>query len=160
MTYSDQEFTAIMDAYGDMVLRICFVRLGRMADAQDAFQDVFLLLYTAKNKPRESYLKPWLIRTACNRCTSLLRKRRECAPLSGNELLPEGDVQNGAVREAVLSLPDTVRTAVYLYYFEELSPAQIASILQTSESNVRVRLHRGREALREQLKEEWQNESV
>lgn len=41
MTYSDQEFTAIMDAYGDMVLRICFVRLGRMADAQDAFQDVF-----------------------------------------------------------------------------------------------------------------------
>ena len=56
--YTDEEFKRIMDDWGDMVLRICFVRLRNFADAQDAFQEVFLKLYRAKKTPEPGLLKP------------------------------------------------------------------------------------------------------
>lgn len=154
MSYSEEAFTRIMDLYGDTVLRICFVRLRSYADAQDAFQDVFLSLYRAKKPPEEAYLKPWLIRTACNRCVSLLRAKKPVMPLP-EEIGATVTERNTAVTEAILSLPGPQRTAVYLFYYENMKTAEIASCTGQTDANVRVLLHRGREKLREILKEEY-----
>ena len=56
--------------------------------------------------------------------------------------------------EAVLALPAKYRTAVHLYYYEELSVAEIAAVLGKSEGAVKSRLFRARALLRRYLKED------
>lgn len=154
MKYTDEAFTAIMDKYGDMVLRICYVRLRNLFDAEDAFQEVFISLYKTSNKPDESYLKAWLIKTACNKCTSFLRSKKADAPLPDNASLSFTPYDN-TVEQAILSLEKNQRTAIYLYYYESLSAKEIAEILKLNEGNIRVILHRARQELKELLKEDY-----
>ena len=56
--------------------------------------------------------------------------------------------------EAVLALPAKYRTAVHLYYYEELSVAEIAAVLAKSEGAVKSRLFRLRAGLRDALLKE------
>ena len=53
---------------------------------------------------------------------------------------------------ALLELPEKYRTAIYLFYYEDMSVAQIAGSLGTTETNVKTRLSRGRDMLKEKLK--------
>ncbi len=154
MKYTDESFNAIMEKYGDMVLRICYVRLNNLHDAEDAFQEVFISLYKTLNKPDESYLKPWLIKTACNKCTSFLRSKKTVAQLNDNLSLSDLSYDN-TVEKAILSLEKTQRTAIYLFYYENLSAKEIGEILKLKEGNVRVILHRARQELKEILKEDY-----
>ena len=156
--YTDEEFTYIMNTFGDMVLRICFVRLRNFADAQDVFQEVFLKLYRAKNPPTEDYLKPWLIKTACNQCISHLRGRRIELPLS-EDLSAAEEFHDQTVINAVLSLTKTDRTIVYLFYYENLKTSEIARIIGMKDATVRTRLHRARLTLKELLQEDLYEES-
>ncbi len=153
MRYTDEEFTAIMDRFGDTVLRICYVRLRNLHDAQDAFQDVFINLYRAQKQPEENYLKPWLIRTACNRCASVLRSKKQTFELKEDVAVFQPSFDN-TVENAILSLEKNQRTAIYLFYYENMSAREIGKILGTSENNVRVILHRARAVLKEVLKED------
>ena len=53
---------------------------------------------------------------------------------------------------ALLELPEMYRTAIYLFYYEDMSVAQIAKAVKTTETNVKTRLSRGRDMLKEKLK--------
>ena len=154
LRYSDEEFTRIMNVHGDAVLRLCYVRLADRSAAEDVFQEVFISLYRAVKKPDEEYLLPWLIRVACNKCTSYLRSRKNYAELSGNEAAGDTTFDN-TVENAVLSLDEPQRSAIYLFYYQQLTTREIAEHLGLKEGNVRVVLHRGREKLREMLKEDY-----
>ncbi len=59
----------------------------------------------------------------------------------------------------VLRLPKDQRTAIHLYYYEELSVREIAELLRVTESAVKKRLSRGRQTLRTRLKEEKNDET-
>ena len=54
--------------------------------------------------------------------------------------------------------PEKYRTVIHLFYYENYSIKEIADILKISESNVKVRLNRGRTVLRDTLKEAWDYE--
>ena len=60
--------------------------------------------------------------------------------------------------ETVLSLPEKYRIVIHLYYYEDYSIREIAGVLKISESNVKVRLSRGRRLLRKTLKEDWEDD--
>ena len=60
--------------------------------------------------------------------------------------------------EAVMNLPEKYRIVVHLFYYEDYTVHEIADILKLSESNVKVRLSRGRALLKEKLQEEWEND--
>lgn len=154
MRYTDDEFKRIMDEYGDTVLRICTVRTGNLFDAQDAFQEVFISLYNAKNKPDTPYIKPWLIRCAINECITLMRKRKTTVPVNELSAVVLPDENDKTVVSAVMSLSENQRIPVYLFYFENMSTREIARATGKSETYVRVLLHRGREKLREILEDE------
>ena len=66
---------------------------------------------------------------------------------------PEGK----AMFEEVLKLPEKYRIAIHLFYYEDYSVKEIAEILHTSESNVKVRLSRGRKMLKKTLQEAWED---
>lgn len=60
--------------------------------------------------------------------------------------------------DAVLSLPQKYRLVVHLYYYEDYSVKEIAAVLTLSESAVKNRLLRGRQMLKNMLKEEWNDD--
>lgn len=55
------------------------------------------------------------------------------------------------LEEAVLDLPDQYRTVIGLRDIDELSTAETAAVLDLTEQNVKVRLHRGRAMMRDKL---------
>lgn len=142
--------------YAQMVYRMAYARTGSKTDAEDVVQEVFLRLVRARPSFRdEEHSKAWLLRVAAN-CTNDLfrlpwRKREE--PLRPSMAAEEGPEPSG-VLEAVLALPEKYRLVVHLYYYEELSTAEIGRIIGRSEGAVRSRLFRAKRMLRDLLGEE------
>ncbi len=60
--------------------------------------------------------------------------------------------------ETVMKLPEKYRIVIHLFYYEDYAIREIAEIMHLSESNVKVRLSRGRALLRQILKEEWEDD--
>ncbi len=148
-----------MEAYADMVRRICFVHLKNRHDTEDVFQNVYMkyLLYEGSFESIE-HEKAWFVRVTINACTDWLRalSRRKWVSL---EVLEEECVMPGdpskEVLEAVLRLPEKYRDVIYLFYYEEYTAVEIAKILKKKENTVYTWLSRAKDILREKLGGEW-----
>lgn len=143
---------AALERYSNVVYRLALARTKKKEDAEDVFQEVFLRLMKEK-KPFESeeHLKAWLIHVTVN-CTRKLFSSawfRKTVPL--DDEIPFEMPEQGETLEAVLSLPKTDRTIIYLYYKEEYSLKEISAILHMKEPTVRSRLSRARSSLRVKL---------
>ena len=142
-------------AYAPAIYRLAYARTGSRADAEDIMQEVFVrLLRAGPDFADRAHARAWLLRVAANCANDWFRApwRRREGPLTDS--LPAPEHEDGGVVEAVLALPAKYRTAVHLYYYEELSVAEIAKITGKSESAVKSRLSRARAMLREALKED------
>ena len=142
-------------AYAPAIFRLAYARTGSRADAEDIMQEVFVRLLRARpDFADRAHARAWLLRVAANCANDWFRApwRRREGPLTDS--LPAPEHEDGGVVEAVLALPAKYRTAVHLYYYEELSVAEIAKITGKSESAVKSRLFRARAMLREALKED------
>ena len=122
-----------------MLLRIAMTRLSSPADAEDVVQEVFLKLLTTRPHFRDlEHEKAWLIRTTLHRACDMARAaERRNLPLETAEVLP-------AKYSAV----------IHLYYYEGYSIKEISKLLQIPLPTVGTRLSRGRERLRQLLKED------
>ena len=169
---TDQELTAAYETYRDMVYRIALTHTKNTAKAEDIQQDVFMALVRYSDRIRsEAHLKPWLILVTVNACRkhfrslwikltvlyndALMKKQEEDG---GFTAAPGGDPGGGeedeaveVLREAVEKLPDNSRTVIHLFYYEELPVKEIARILGISEQNVKTRLSRARDQLRQRV---------
>ncbi|MEI3138343.1 MAG: sigma-70 family RNA polymerase sigma factor [Lachnospiraceae bacterium] len=74
------------------------------------------------------------------------------------ETLTFANPQSRDLFEEVMKLPEKYRIVIHLFYYEDYSVREIADILKLSESNVKVRLSRGRAMLKDSLKEEWEDD--
>lgn len=155
-----ESFEEVMRKYADMVYRLAYSRVGNSADADDVFQEVFLRYIKAdKTYNDEEHRKAWLIKITVNCSKSFLtsawNRHRDCAEPDSNEGAEDDNLKNTETRTAVLNallkLDIKYRTAIYLFYYEDLSVAQIASATGSTESNVKARLSRGRAMLKELL---------
>ncbi len=61
------------------------------------------------------------------------------------------------VRNKLLKLDSKYKTVLYLFYYEDYTVEMIANTLSLSKSNVKMRLKRGRELLKNEL-EEYSND--
>lgn len=167
----------LVAAHADLVLRVAYARLGSLADAQDACQDVFLKLLALARKGLAQFNdaeheKAWIIRTTINACIDLRRRENshqvvtldESAdhwnkgdmgyPDVGREGIPDGifDDDTRAVLDAVNTLPPIYRQAVYLRYYEGYSVKEIATLTDETPGTVRKHLSRAYARLRPLLK--------
>lgn len=152
-----EEAGQVVERYGSMVYRLAYARTGRRDDAEDVTQEVFLrLVRSAPDFRDEEHRKAWLLRVTVNCAGDLFRApwRRHSRPLDEADGLPTPEREESGVLDAVLSLPERYRAVVHLFYYEELSVAEIAAILGRSQGAVRTRLSRARALLRELLEEE------
>lgn len=155
---------------------------GHSSDAEDLVQETFLNVFRYMDTFRkETKFKNWLYRIAASVC---IKKRRKSkfAPdreLSLDEFLPpdESAVETQVPRwaalpldqvlneelsrqldSAVLDLPEKYRMVFVLRDIEGFSTEETARILNLTPANVKVRLHRARLFLREQLKDYFDHE--
>ena len=147
-----------VEIHSRMLLRVAMTRLSNPQDAEDAVQETFLQLLSAKPKFRdEEHEKAWLIRTTLYRAGDLRRaiQRRSGVPLDEDVAkAPAKDEDADQIRSAVQSLPEKYSAVIHLYYYEGYSIREIAKLLALPAPTVGTRLARGREKLRELLKEE------
>ena len=151
-------------------MKVC----GHPEDAEDTMQEVLLKLlpYLPKFENPQA-LSVWLYKVARNRCL-MNRRGAKNAPnrhVSLDELIPTTfeleellkssgpnpemtvlrDESRQRLREAVLKLPQLYRVVLVLHDMEDLSTAEVARVIGVREGTVRVRLHRARLLLRQQL---------
>ena len=155
MALTEEQRTQVVNRWGDMVYRLALARTASVSDAEDVFQEVFLRYFRHEEKFRsDEHRKAWLIRCTVNRAKSLTASpwRKRTVPLeTAEEVGVEDDYRE--VYSAVLSLPGKYRAVIHLHYFEGLSVAEMARMLQVPEGTVKSQLSRGRALLRDMLKE-------
>lgn len=144
-------FTGYVRKYSDMVYRVAYGYTSSRPDSEDIMQDVLLKLYqSGKTFRDDEHVKAWLIRVTVNRSRDVLRaqRRKQTEELDANT--PQAQREN-SLDEAMSALGEEYRLAVYLHYYEGYGVREIARIMRISESNVKIRLKRARDKLREFL---------
>ena len=152
---TDAAFEAVVKLYADMVFRLAYSYLKNRADAEDVMQETLLKLYTQDPFDTPEHERFWVVRVAVNECRRLLRSPWRCrtGPL---EEAPEPAAQEDSLEllSAVRALPDKYSAVIHLYYYEGYSIKEIAKTLGLPAATVGTRLARGRERLRQMLKED------
>ena len=139
----------MFDKYADMVYRIALNIVKSREEAQDIVMETFLALIKQEYFESGDHVKAWLIRTAQNKALNVpldeFLENTLSAPASDSE---------HELLDLVMRLPDKLKTTVYMFYYEDMTAAQIAGALGISENTVYKRLERGRSALKISLEED------
>ena len=152
----------LFETYRQNVYAAAFSVCKNAADAEDILQETFLQYHqTNKQFESEQHIRAWLLRVALNRAKDVYRqkkRRRETALEDYMETLTFPSPESGALFSAVMALPEHYRSVIHLFYYEDYTVAEIAKLLHLTQSNVKVRLSRGRKLLKETLKEDWNDD--
>lgn len=170
MTGGDLEFQHIYDAFRPKIYRY-LARLTGADEADDLTQEVFIKVNRGlKGFRGESKLSTWIYRIATNAAMDLLRRppqmttemsavdtenEEESMGLRGKVSFIDQQLirkeMNTCIRNVIKNLPEDYRTVIVLGELEELRNHEIAEILQVSIDTVKMRLHRAREKLKNEL---------
>ena len=157
-----QSVQELIERYQNNLYAIAFSICKNPSDAQDVVQDTFIQYYTSKKEfEDEQHLRAWLIRVAINKAKNMTLTfwhQHKVSLEEYMETLTFETPESENLFEEVMKLPKKYRIVIHLFYYEDYSVREIADILKLSESNVKVRLSRGRALLRDSLKEEWEND--
>jgi RNA polymerase sigma-70 factor (ECF subfamily) len=168
-------FDHFVERYGDRIygfgIRVC----GEREDARDVVQDTLIQAFRSlKDLKEPKALRSWLYRVASNACL-MKRRKGKFEPdreLALEELMPRGG--DGAsfeipdlsalpdealartearrlVREAIDTLAPHYRIVLVMRDMEQLSTREVSEALDLPETAVKMRLHRARLAVREQI---------
>lgn len=103
-----------------------------------------------------------MLKIVHNTAVEFIRKNSKTVFLEETPSISENDSIDPltalTLKDAVKKLPQPYRTAVILYYYEDLPISQIAKITNTSAVTVKQRLSRARKQLKIILKEDYENE--
>ena len=155
-------FDVLMRQYERLVLVTALRLLGRLEDAQDASQEVFLRLYRNLNKVGASGdLSGWLYRVTINVCHDARRKQQPSGPVEDADELPAltADPQRTVVEAerrralemSLRMLSEKERAVLVLRDLEGLSTEEVARALGTTAATVRSQVSKARVKARDFL---------
>ena len=171
----DAAYAELVRRHGGRMLAVAKRYLKNEDAAQDCVQEAFLAAFKALDRFEErSSLATWLHRITVNAALQALRRRgakdevaiepwlpsfdeegfrdgpERLTAESADELLAREDVR-AEVRAAIDRLPTSYRNVLLLRDIEGLSIKEVAEMLEVSENNAKVRVHRARTALKKEL---------
>lgn len=148
-------FEQVYASYGPALYRFCLLQMKNPSDAEDVLQEVLIKrLYRAPSFQSAEHERRWLFRVALNQCRDEWKHRRRAElPLEAAAVLAMLEEDRRLV-EQVAALPEKLRTVLHLHYYEGYRLEEIAALLGVTVSAVKMRMKRGREALRTRLEEE------
>ena len=151
---SESAFEELFRKYQSRLFSTCRHFLCNDTDAEDAAQDAFLSIYHGLAHFRgDSSFYTWAYGITARSCFTHRRKHgRSTEQL---DQMPEcaddcetAGIDRIVIRQAVAKLPDQYRIVLILKYYEQLSMEEMAAILGCSADQIKMRLHRARNALR------------
>jgi RNA polymerase sigma-70 factor, ECF subfamily len=178
----ERAFVGLVRRYQEPMLRLATSFVPSQAVAEEVVQDTWLALLRGLDAfEGRSSLKTWLFRVLVNRARTTGTREHRSVPVpnpepavdparfddSGGWADPpekwieaaEGRVEAGKladrVRQLLDELPARQREVVVLRDVEEMSSEEVCSVLDISEGNQRVLLHRGRSRLRQLFEDEF-----
>jgi RNA polymerase sigma-70 factor (ECF subfamily) len=168
----DESFRLLLEKYRNPVIHFAYRMVQDRAISEELAQEVFLRVYRSRQtyEPTARFTT-WLFRIATHLALNWLRDGRkergqqrldddrdgEMPAREVADRLPSMEqrmvyqVRLQEVRDAIALLPDKQRAAVLMHKYEEMEYAQIASVLECSESAVKSLLFRAYESLRARL---------
>ena len=154
-----ERLSNLIDRYEREILHLCCVYLRDLSMAEDAVQDTFIKAYQHIDDFRgESGEKTWLYKIAINTCRDVLRSRwlrmfDRSVSIDSLQIPVEGaSVVSIALMEEIMRLPVRLREVIFLFYYQDMSLAEIGALLGAPVSTVGSRLTRARAILRKALK--------
>jgi RNA polymerase sigma-70 factor (ECF subfamily) len=164
-------FSKIIEKYKDKTFNYVYSQVKDYDEALDITQEIFIMTIEAlRSFRRESKFSTWFYSIMVNYCKNYRKKNSRYNIVSINSSRgddeydmqlpderenPENDVIMSdslrIVKDEINKLPDDYREILLLRDIQGLSYNEIADILDISLSNVKVRIHRGREFLKNRL---------
>jgi len=155
--------SCIVDRYKGMVFTLSFRILKNQLDAEEAAQDSFVKAFKAINTFRfDCKFSTWLYRICYNNAISRARvfkpiqvdvETKYDLPVETPNALDSLSAKDRSkyLNKAMEMLESEESALLTLYYVDGESVSDIATIASITESNVKVKLHRGRKKLYAQL---------
>jgi RNA polymerase sigma-70 factor (ECF subfamily) len=169
LNHDEAAWERIVRQYWRKVFHLAYKFVGTHDEAEDLAQEIFLRLYrTLHTFDRRANFETWLVTVSRNLCIDHYRSaRREretvtrevdarevTTAVAATDPLSELERhdQVALLKRALDRLPAALKAAVVLCDLQELSYQEIARQLNLPEGTVKSRIHRGRAALRRQLR--------
>jgi RNA polymerase sigma-70 factor (ECF subfamily) len=168
-------FEVLFSRHSRSIVNFAYRFVRNREVAEELAQEVFIKVYdAARNYRAEAKFTTWLYRIATNVCLNEIRRPHfrtphqsldtpasddpdDRPPEIADTVLPspETQMQRRGLREllkrALDALPEKQRVAFILNKYQELSYAETADVMRTSEKAVKSLIHRAKEALAERL---------
>lgn len=147
----------IIEKYSNMIQHIALRYLDCKDDADDIVQEVFLkyINFIGKGKyfKDAQHEKYWIIRVTLNICCNEINsaRNRKNIPLTENISLKLDMSPDNFIFDAINKLSIKYRKVFELFYVNDFSIAEISAILKISEANVKTRLKRARDKVKEYM---------
>lgn len=154
---SEIAFSVLYRRYSSRIYAYCLRFLGDKDKAQDVFQDTFIRFYNSAKQERVMTNVPaFLLRIARNLCVNAKKAEKRTISIEDiSDFAVEDDYDNvellGLIQKALEQLPDEYKDIFILREYDGLSYNEIAELTDESLSNVKVRLHRAKQKIREIL---------
>lgn len=157
-------FGALYEETGRSVYFNCLKLLGNAQQAEDITQDTFMKALEKLDSLKEpENFSAWVNRIAINNCKMYFRKNPRTAEEESekiiddtpdSELIPDDYADSEEKRRIIMNIIDTAltdeqRQTIILYYFDMMSVAEIAEIMECSVGTVTSRLSAARKKIRE-----------
>ena len=158
---TQEEFVRQVQANQGIIQKICGLYGQTQPDREDLFQEIIVQLWKAVPKFQEqSRFSTWLYRVALNTAISDFRKKRRALPVIQtevasleieSELIDDKDERLKTLYAAISRLQE-IDKAIVMLYLEDKSYEEMEDILGISAGNLRVKMNRIKEKLRQLTK--------
>ena len=160
-----EAFSIVVECYQRRLFGLATMMLRDPEAAEEVVQDAFVraFLHLDRYDDRRPFY-PWIATIAVRLAQTALRRQariRELSgggssdrePASGGDTLGEliADETGRRLWQAVAALPSGERTAVYLYYRQDMKVSEIASALGVTSGTIKTLLFRARRKLRAKM---------
>ena len=163
-------YAQLVERYRGYAFTIALKVLGVRPDAEEAAQDAFIKAYHNLAKfNREAKFSTWLYRIVFNTAVSLRRTRKvtfqdipESIPAQGSDSVKtlEKSDKRRFIEMGLSRLSEADRVALTLFYLRELSLEEIGAITGMPANTVKVRIHRARLRLADEMKTILKSEAL
>jgi RNA polymerase sigma factor (sigma-70 family) len=168
-----QVFAELIKRYQHFVFTIALRYTNNREDAEEIAQDVFVKAYRSLADFRhDSKFSTWLYTITSNTCITFLRKKKtETYSLTDEKIFELANMQDttannkaeqrskaALINKTIHLLNADDATIITLFYKGEQSLDEIGLILGLTPNNVKVKLHRARQRLKEKLEQYFGNE--
>jgi RNA polymerase sigma-70 factor (sigma-E family) len=150
-------FTGFFHDSGRQLVRLAYLLVGNLGDAEDVTQEVLEELYRRWAEVRPDTAMAYARTAVVNRSRSLLRRRAVARRFAPRLVQPEqagpAPIEDGWLWDLVQALPRRQREVVVLRYWCDLGEAEIARVLSVSTGTVKSSAHRAHARLAAALAE-------